>query len=201
MKKNLFRAVTAALLLILVIATAVLNSDKNSLAATGETLSAENAVLVGENERFVSANEAAEKRAATAEARAKSQADRIVARARGKLDKRAAALKARENDADAEAKRLVARSAALEARGRTLDAREAAVAALEEDYSLADPTEDSGGGASCHPSYEGACLDPSQYDYDCEGGSGDGPGYTGYVTVVGPDEYGLDGDGDGEACE
>ena len=55
--------------------------------------------------------------------------------------------------------------------------------------------------AKCHPSYEGACLDPSAYDYDCESGTGDGPKYTGYVEVVGPDEYGLDRDGDGAACE
>lgn len=53
----------------------------------------------------------------------------------------------------------------------------------------------------CHPSYEGACLDPTASDYDCEGGSGDGPLYTGPVTVVGSDEYGLDSDGDGSACE
>jgi len=77
------------------------------------------------------------------------------------------------------------------------------VAALEQEYIPADDylDEDSGGGDGCHPSYEGACLDPSQYDYDCEDGSGDGPAYTGYVTVVGPDEYGLDGDGNGEGCE
>ena len=31
----------------------------------------------------------------------------------------------------------------------------------------------------CHPSYEGACLDPNASDYDCRGGSGDGPLYTG----------------------
>ena len=54
---------------------------------------------------------------------------------------------------------------------------------------------------SCHPSYEGACLDPSSPDYDCEGGSGDGPDYTGPVRVVGDDPYGLDRDGDGYACE
>ena len=53
----------------------------------------------------------------------------------------------------------------------------------------------------CHPSYTGNCLDPSLSDYDCSGGSGDGPGYTGTVTVVGPDDYGLDRDGDGVACE
>jgi hypothetical protein len=55
--------------------------------------------------------------------------------------------------------------------------------------------------AGCHPSYEGACLDPNSYDYDCEGGSGDGPDYTGEVRVVGDDPFGLDRDGDGTACE
>ena len=55
---------------------------------------------------------------------------------------------------------------------------------------------------NCHPSYQGACLDPSVSDYDCAGGSGNGPGYVeGPIRVVGPDEYGLDGDGDGIACE
>jgi hypothetical protein len=53
----------------------------------------------------------------------------------------------------------------------------------------------------CDPSYEGACLDPNASDYDCAGGSGDGPEYTGPVTVIGEDHYGLDSDGDGSACE
>jgi len=53
----------------------------------------------------------------------------------------------------------------------------------------------------CHTSYTGACLDPSASDYDCAGGSGDGPKYTGTVQVVGPDVYGLDGDGNGIGCE
>jgi hypothetical protein len=55
--------------------------------------------------------------------------------------------------------------------------------------------------SNCHPSYEDACLDPNASDYDCAGGSGDGPKYTGTVTVVGPDVFGLDGDGDGTGCE
>lgn len=54
---------------------------------------------------------------------------------------------------------------------------------------------------SCHPSYQGACLNPSASDYDCAGGSGNGPYYTGPVTVVGPDVFGLDRDGDGYGCE
>jgi hypothetical protein len=54
--------------------------------------------------------------------------------------------------------------------------------------------------ASCHPSYD-PCLDPTASDYDCDGGSGDGPEYTGFVTVKGSDPYGLDNDGDGTGCE
>jgi hypothetical protein len=53
----------------------------------------------------------------------------------------------------------------------------------------------------CDPNYEGACLDPNSVDYDCQGGSGDGPDYTGTVTVVGDDHFGLDRDGDGTACD
>jgi endonuclease YncB( thermonuclease family) len=53
----------------------------------------------------------------------------------------------------------------------------------------------------CHPSYQGACLDPNSPDYDCAGGEGNGPDYTGTVRVVGPDDYGLDADGDGVGCE
>ena len=53
----------------------------------------------------------------------------------------------------------------------------------------------------CHPSYTGACLDPAASDYDCAGGSGNGPLYTGKVQVVGPDVFRLDSDGDGYGCE
>jgi hypothetical protein len=53
----------------------------------------------------------------------------------------------------------------------------------------------------CHPNYAGACLNPDSPDYDCAGGRGDGPDYTGAVQVIGEDPYGLDGDGDGAACE
>jgi hypothetical protein len=55
--------------------------------------------------------------------------------------------------------------------------------------------------SECDPNYEGACLDPNASDYDCEGGSGDGPDYTGEVIVVGEDHFGLDADGDGIGCE
>lgn len=55
--------------------------------------------------------------------------------------------------------------------------------------------------ARCDPNYEGACLKPDSPDYDCAGGSGDGPDYTGTVRVVGADPYDLDRDGDGIACD
>lgn len=55
--------------------------------------------------------------------------------------------------------------------------------------------------SNCDPNYIGACLDPTASDYDCAGGSGNGPYYTGTVTVVGEDHFGLDADGDGTGCE
>jgi hypothetical protein len=66
-----------------------------------------------------------------------------------------------------------------------------------------DSTPSTGGNTAgrCDPNYEGECLDPDAFDYDCEGGSGDGPEYAGPVEVVGADLYGLDADGDGFACE
>jgi hypothetical protein len=51
----------------------------------------------------------------------------------------------------------------------------------------------------CHPSYD-PCVHIAS-DVDCEGGSGNGPVYTGRVRVIGPDEYDLDRDGDGVGCE
>jgi hypothetical protein len=56
-------------------------------------------------------------------------------------------------------------------------------------------------GSGCDPNYAGACLDPSSSDYDCAGGSGNGPDYTGPVRVVGVDRFGLDRDGNGYGCE
>lgn len=78
------------------------------------------------------------------------------------------------------------------------------VSATPDDYGYeapeySEPADSESG--NCDPSYEGACLDPSSPDYDCEGGSGDGPDYTGRVEIVGGDPYGLDRDGDGVACE
>ena len=53
----------------------------------------------------------------------------------------------------------------------------------------------------CHTSYRGHCLKPNASDYDCIGGSGNGPYYTGRVRVVGPDVFRLDADRDGIGCE
>jgi hypothetical protein len=52
---------------------------------------------------------------------------------------------------------------------------------------------------NCTPGYS-PCLPPAS-DYDCLGGTGDGPAYTGFVRVTGSDPYGLDADGDGVGCE
>lgn len=65
---------------------------------------------------------------------------------------------------------------------------------------VAPPAPEPEAEASCHPSYD-PCLDTNAADYDCENGSGDGPMYTGFVTVTGSDDYDLDSDGDGTGCE
>jgi hypothetical protein len=81
----------------------------------------------------------------------------------------------------------------VDAAGSTCDDDATAAAA-------AAPAEPSAPG-DCDPSYEGACLDPNASDYDCAGGSGDGPEYTGTVSVVGDDHFDLDRDGNGVGCE
>ncbi len=57
-----------------------------------------------------------------------------------------------------------------------------------------------GGDDNCTPGYS-PCL-PPESDYDCAGGSGNGPGYAeGPISVTGSDPYDLDSEGDGIACE
>jgi serine phosphatase RsbU (regulator of sigma subunit) len=95
-----------------------------------------------------------------------------------------------------EAARRQARRAA--ARQRTRQAAQAHQAALAREEGESEEAAES---SACDPSYSGACLDPYASDYDCEGGSGDGPSYTGGVVVVGDDHYELDADNDGYGCE
>lgn len=57
---------------------------------------------------------------------------------------------------------------------------------------------------NCTPGYKPCLVWHGGADYDCYGGSGDGPYYTepGVVyTVTGSDPYGLDADNDGLGCE
>ena len=54
--------------------------------------------------------------------------------------------------------------------------------------------------SNCHPSYSG-CLKMNAGDYDCAGGTGNGPNYTGRVQVFGSDPFDLDRDGNGWGCE
>jgi hypothetical protein len=57
-----------------------------------------------------------------------------------------------------------------------------------------------GASSNCTPGYS-PCLPPAS-DYDCAGGSGDGPKYAhGPIRVAGSDPYKLDNDGDGVGCE
>jgi hypothetical protein len=58
---------------------------------------------------------------------------------------------------------------------------------------------DTGGTSNCTRGYS-PCLPPAS-DYDCRGGSGNGPRYTGRVQVRGADPYELDDDDDGVGCD
>jgi resuscitation-promoting factor RpfB len=55
--------------------------------------------------------------------------------------------------------------------------------------------------SNCTPGYSPCLVYHGGADYDCAGGTGDGPYYTGPVRVTGSDPYGLDADGDGSGCE
>lgn len=93
------------------------------------------------------------------------------------------------------ARRHLTRARAEEAQQRAVEEAEAEELVAEEEAAAEEEA------SECDPNYSGACLDPYASDYDCEGGSGDGPAYTGMVTVVGEDHYGLDADSDGTGCE
>jgi hypothetical protein len=56
--------------------------------------------------------------------------------------------------------------------------------------------------SNCDPSYPDVCIPIGAADYDCAGGSGNGPNYIqGPIRVLPPDPHGLDGNGDGIGCE
>jgi len=114
---------------------------------------------------------------------------------------------AREAHREAERRRLrriVAQERREEARrrARAQAARERArEEARAQEARAQEEAEEEAEASECDSNYSGACLDPYASDYDCEGGSGNGPEYTGTVVVVGTDHYGLDADGDGYGCE
>lgn len=63
---------------------------------------------------------------------------------------------------------------------------------------------DDGANRNCTSGYSPCLVYHGGADYDCAGGSGDGPYYTepGVVySVTGSDPYGLDADNDGRGCE
>ncbi|HEY2715117.1 MAG TPA: hypothetical protein VGI73_02740 [Solirubrobacterales bacterium] len=107
--------------------------------------------------------------------------------------------------AEADERRFTRRLAAIEERELHELEREEREAqklaeAEEREYEEALQEEEELAAEECDPNYSG-CLDPNAVDYDCEGGSGDGPLYTGTVEVLGVDHYGLDDDGDGIGCD
>jgi hypothetical protein len=117
----------------------------------------------------------------------------------GEDDSRRAAIVEEREDRQAE-QRQEARAEARKEAAR--EKRLAAARRERQEQEQAEPQPAAEPEPTCDTNYEGACLDPNASDYDCQGGEGDGPKYTGPLTVVGSDHYGLDeNDGDPRACE
>ncbi len=112
-----------------------------------------------------------------------------IAAKREQIRKRRAAAERRRE------RKLAARIAREERRAE----RRAAKLAAEEERAAEEEALEAEETSDCDSNYSG-CV-PVASDVDCEGGSGDGPEYTGEVTVIGGDPYDLDSDGDGTACE
>jgi beta-lactam-binding protein with PASTA domain len=82
------------------------------------------------------------------------------------------------------------------------DSRVTVVVAKAPPPTTAPPPPSTAPAENCDPSCPDVCLDPSAEDYDCAGGSGNGPEYVeGLIRVRAPDPFGLDADGDGLGCE
>jgi hypothetical protein len=134
-----------------------------------------------------------ERRAAVLLAVAGEDRDDLLAAERG-LEHAESRMASAEGDARSFTRKLAALSA-REEREAAADAREA-----ERLEARASEEAEEAAAEECNPNYSG-CLDPFASDYDCEGGSGDGPLYTGTVEVIGYDEYELDDDSDGIGCD
>lgn len=144
--------------------------------------------------------EAAKRQAAAPLAR-RDKAQRQLAKARNGLDRLQGQLAAARSSQRSFTRRLVA----LEAREqRELEREEARALREQEELEEVEAEEaeeyEEELASECDPNYSG-CLDPYSPDYDCLGGSGDGPDYTGTVTVIGEDHYGLDANSNGVGCE
>lgn len=137
------------------------------------------------------------------------QASDLVKSAEGEAQKNAARLqrqterqKAKLQQARREARRIARQEILQEARQAAREARRKAARRLARATEREEAEQEAQAVAAApaqNCDYE-PCLAPAS-DYDCAGGSGDGPAYTGPVRVIGSDPYGLDSDGDGWGCE
>lgn len=129
----------------------------------------------------------------------RNRAQRQLASARGNLHRVQAHLAAAQNDQRSSAHQLEA-----------LEAREERERTQEEERLEREETKrmkkeemeaETAAASECNdPNYR-PCL-PLASDYDCPGGSGDGPEYApGPVEVIGTDIYGLDANNNGIGCE
>lgn len=116
--------------------------------------------------------------------------------ARRKLNRAEASQTSAENDVESFSRRLAVITE-REERQAAAEAQRAEERAQEEAEELEEESS-----SGCDPNYEGECLQDGIGDYDCAGGSGNGPNYVySEVRVVGVDVFGLDANGNGIGCE
>jgi hypothetical protein len=191
---------TAALMFVIFLAgtgSALFAEDASSKSISAQLREEADAASEGPGaEEMQAAREAlaAARRRAARPVSQREAARATLADARGGLQDAQQQLTSARSDEHSFSRRLVS----LEAKEAREAEREAEAAEREEEELFEQEEEERA--SECDPNYSG-CLDPSSPDYDCEGGSGDGPDYTGTVEVLGYDEFGLDANNNGIGCE
>ena len=200
-----------AFLTLVILGTIVGNDGANLSAAASRTTttSAEPRRTIDDANRAVDQSRhdaatsiAAKDAGSTRKRIANRLAQRVVAAVRaGDLGRaKALLIEAKDYPITTQMQRARARYRAAEARAaRRARQRRAAEQRHREEAVKAAPQPKST--TNCDPNYAGACLDPTSVDYDCAGGNGNGPDYTGPVRSVGSDPFDLDRDHDGIGCE
>lgn len=183
---------TAGILCLILLAVAVFSRGPQAMRVSAEMKRTAAGVVSVATTRALTAAEAqvaALQRRAGRLTGSQNVARAALKKTRGELASAQSQLAAAENDIHRYAQRI-----------EVSERREARQ--LEEEERKAIQVAERERAEECDPNYEGECLKDGIGDYDCAGGSGNGPNYVySEVRVVGEDVFGLDANGNGIGCE